>query len=98
MALPADEVGMLPGFAVITRHGVQGINLDHHAFLAQNLQRLVHGVKRDGRDLPPHLLIKVIRGGMVPPFLECRHHRQSLRGHGNPAFPQLLDEIFHDYY
>ncbi len=95
VALPADKMGMLPRFGVVTGHRVQGVNLDYHAPLAQNLQGLVHGIKRNGRQLPPHLLIDVIRGGMIPPALEGSHHRQALRGHRNPTVPQFLDEIFH---
>jgi hypothetical protein len=96
VALPTDEVGMRPGLAVIARHFVQGINLDHHAFLAQNLQGFIHGVEGNGRELLAHLLIKIFCSGMVSAVLQALHHCQTLGGHRNTLVTQLLDEIFHN--
>jgi len=96
VALPTDEVGMRPCIPVIARHFVQGINLDHHAFLAQDLQGFIHGVKGNGRELLAHLLIEIFCSGMVPAVLETLHYRQTLWGHRNTLVTQLLNEIFHN--
>jgi hypothetical protein len=95
VALPADKMGMWARLPVVARHFVQGVYLDHHAFLTQDFQSFVHGVKGNGWKLPAHLLINIFRRGVVPTVLQTAHHRQSLGSHRNAAVTQFLNEIFH---
>jgi hypothetical protein len=95
VALPTDEMGMGTRLPIIVCHFVQGVDLYNHAFLAEDFQSLVHGIKGNSRELPPHFLINHFRGRMVPTLLQTSHHRQALRRYSNIPVPQLLNEIFH---
>jgi len=67
VAFPANQVGMVLGLDVVAGHLMQGIDLDDQTLIAENLQGLVNGIEGDGRHLLTHLVINLLRGGVVPP-------------------------------
>jgi hypothetical protein len=96
-AATTDEMSMVGGITVIVGYFVQGVHLDGQAFLAKNLQDLIHGIEGDGRQLKPDLPVNLLRGGMVPAILQVGQNCQALGGYGDLLLPQMFDEIFHNY-
>jgi hypothetical protein len=69
-----------------------GLNPTYQTCRDQSREGVVHGLDRDGADLPPHGLRHGV-GGDVGLAGDGPKHRQSLGGHLNAALPQEISRI-----
>ena len=70
VAVPADEVAVIPGVDIVPGHLVERIDLDDQTRLAKHLQGLVHGVEGDGWHVPADFLVNLLGGGVIPASLQ----------------------------
>lgn len=91
----ADHMGVRGNIAVVPGNFMEGIDLHDQPKLAEGFQRLIHRIKGDHRQIPPHLLINVISAGMIVTRYNILKDLQPLGSYGNmllfKAFGQLIE-------
>jgi hypothetical protein len=75
VAVPADEVAVVPRFNIVAGHLVQGIYLDNQPLLAKHLQGLLHRIEGNSRHMRPNFLVNLLGGRMIPAALQIPQHR-----------------------
>ena len=90
-ALPTDEMVMVVIDAIFIQRGrTHGLNSTQHAFVDQGVQRVVHGLSRDGAECCNGEIADLICGG-VGLAADRLQNCQSLRSDTEAVLAQLVD-------